>query len=794
MSKGLGNRASVNAATPKGHKARPSGRKRVKAGTNDLRQELLRQRYLLKDAQGRPVETPGKMFARVANAVSMAEAKYGASPTAVAAMAGKFLELMLRGQFLPNSPALMNAGRKGGALGACFVLPIGDSIDEIFDSVKHTAQIQRAGGGTGFAFDRLRPTGDRVASSGGQTSGPISFLGVFAKTTEAIQQGAFRRGANMAMLSVNHPDILRFVTAKNQPGAFENFNFSVKATSIFMEQLHRRPGAPHVVVNPRDSRQYLIPKTVNVSTYGIQDLVPLGPPKRPCYSVADVWDLIIRSAYTRGEPGLCFIDRVNRDNPTPALGSIEATNPCGEQPLLDYEACTLGSINLAKFVLADRGELDWDRLGEAVGLAVRFLDDAIDASHYPIPQIRQITLGNRKIGLGVMGFADVLVSLSVRYNSDKAVELAEKIGGFLTERAHRASRELAESRGSFPNWAGSVWDTRSHRPMRNAACTTIAPTGSISLLADCSSGIEPIFRVVAKRRVLGKEFLHVHPLVEQLGSRQGWMNRRVRAALLAGRPPLEIHGFPRGLAELLVTAHEVSPEWHVRVQAAFQKHIDNAVSKTVNLPATATVADVDKIFRGAWERGCKGITVYREDSQPGQTISSARAKHSATPMSGGIAPRPRPPATQGRTFKFRMGCGTLFVTVNRDGHGPCEVFANLGKAGGCPSQSEATCRAVSAALRSGVNPRVLVEQLKGIRCLSTWTARQTKVGVEVLSCPDAIARALDAFLGGRPRDSIAPTSAPGRTCPFCHLPLRREAGCFMCEYCGWNGCGEQSWR
>jgi ribonucleoside-diphosphate reductase alpha chain len=379
--------------------------------------------------------------------------------------------------------------------------------------------------------------------------------------------------------------------------------------------------------------------------------------------------------------------------------------------------------------------MDWDRLGEAVGLAVRFLDNAIDAGHYPIPQIREITLGNRKVGLGIMGFADALAPLGVPYNSPEAVSLAGEVGRFLRLHAHQASESLAANRGCFPNWAGSTWDTEHHRPMRNATCTTIAPTGSISILARCSSGIEPIFGVVSRRRALGREFVEVHPLVERLGRQQGWLTARVRAALLEGLPPKGIQGFPRELAELLITAHEVSPEWHVRVQAAFQKHIDNAVSKTVNLRADATVAEVDRTFRLAHELGCKGITVYRDDSQPNQTLS-ALPRGSSNVAKTGLSPRQRPRSTTGQTIKFRMGCGTLFVTVNRDGQGPCEVFANLGKAGGCPSQSEATCRAVSAALRLGVEPRVLVEQLKGIRCFSTLAARQAGDGVEVPSCPD----------------------------------------------------------
>jgi ribonucleoside-diphosphate reductase alpha chain len=503
--------------------------------------------------------------------------------------------------------------------------------------------IQKAGGGTGFDFGALRPTGDRIAFSGGTTSGPVSFMRVFAEATKAIQQGAFRRGANMAMMSVEHPDILKFITAKCQPGDFENFNFSVKVTNTFMDRLRHQSATPHLTVNPRDGRKYLLPKDVEVSAYGLQDLIPAGSPKRPCYTVADVWDLITHSAHARGEPGLCFIDRVNLDNPTPAQGRIEATNPCGEQPLLPFESCNLGSINLARFVSASRAEIDWNRLGWAIVWGIRFLDDAVDASSYPISQIQQVTLGNRKIGLGVMGFADALVLLGIRYDSQEAVAFAEEVARFLRQHARQASESLAATRGCFPKWAGSIWDMESGRPMRNATCTTIAPTGSISILARCSSGIEPIYGLVTRRRAMDEEFVEVHPLIEWLGRQEGWLTARVMAALLEGMPADQIQGFPKRLANLLVTAHEVAPEWHVRVQSAFQQHVDNAVSKTVNLPAKATVADVNKTFRLAYELGCKGITVYRENCREQQTLTAAgSSRRSSGGMDKGPAPEECP--------------------------------------------------------------------------------------------------------------------------------------------------------
>jgi len=756
-----------------------------------LRDDLFARRYLCKDEHGKVIETPKQMFRRVADAVAAAEKKYGASEQETARLTKQSYRLMISGRFLPNSPTLMNAGRGNGmCMSACFVLPVPDSIDGIFNAVKQTALVQKAGGGTGFAFDQLRPTGDLVASSGGTTSGPVSFMQVFSEASSAIQQGAFRRAANMGMMSAEHPDILKFITAKSEPGAFENFNFSVKITDDFMQALNDRPNEPHLVINFRTDEKYLIPKDIDIAIYGIDDLEPLGATDRHCYTVGEIWYMILRSAHATGEPGVCFIDTVNKDNPTPHLGKIEATNPCGEQPLLAHESCNLGSINLAKFVRAN-GTVNWKRLRGTIQLSVRFLDNVIDINSYPIPEIEQATLGNRKIGLGIMGFADALVLMGLRYDSEEAVKFAAKVSRFLTDTAHEASEELGRARGTFSNWEGSVWDTQHHRPMRNASCTTIAPTGSISIIAGCSSGIEPIFSLATKRLALdGDEFVEIHPLIERLGKRDGWMNDSIQEALTQGTPPSEILDFPKALAEVLVTAHRVAPAWHVRIQAAFQKHIDNAVSKTVNLPAKATVEDVDKVFRQAYELGCKGITVYRDGSRQHQTLSSP-ANDTGEPESlAGGKPRPRSRVTIGQTSKFRMGCGTLFVTVNRDEQGLCEVFANLGKAGGCPSQSEATCRAVSAALRSGVDPAVLAEQLKGIRCLSTSVARKDNEGVNVLSCPDAIAKAIEEAMANSDEDAIVPAILTStRKCPHCQQPMRREAGCFVCDKCSFNSCG-----
>lgn len=754
-----------------------------------IRRQLLASRYLMKDSHGGVTETSSQMFQRVAQTVARAEKGYGASEQQVAATARRFYRLMASGVFLPNSPTLMNAGRPQGLLSACFVLPIEDSIEGIFDSVACTARIQKAGGGTGFSFDRLRPAGDLVSSSGGRTSGPISFMRVFAQTTGAVQQGAHRRGANMGMMSVDHLDILKFIHAKQDKSALGNFNLSVKLPDAFMDALRDAPDEPHVVNNRRSGRAYVIPKAVDVQNYAIQDLWPADQPEGRCYTRRDLWDLIVSNAHASGEPGVCFIDRINESNPTPHVGNIEATNPCGEQPLLPYEACNLGSINLAKCVWSDPPGINLAKLDYVTQMGVRFLDDVIDVNYYPDRRIREITLGNRKIGLGVMGFADCLILMGIRYDSPDAVNLASQISEFIQRRAHAASQQLAESRGVFPNWPGSVWDTQAHTPMRNASCTTIAPTGSISLIAECSGGIEPLYGLVSCRRALeGNEFVLIHPLLEKLGVSEGWMTEEVRQAVLGGAHPTQVPGIPKRTARVLVTAHEVAPEWHVRMQAVFQANTDNAVSKTVNLPPQASVADVEKVFRLAYELRCKGITVYRDGSRAGQTLSHAHLVSDPTNERGETA-RPRSRVTTGATTKFKMGCGTLFVTVNRDDQGLCEVFANLGKAGGCPAQSEATCRTISTALRAGVDPHELIEQLRGIRCLSAVAARSNGKQVDVQSCPDAIARAMQESLADESHSAEPSVIPTGRLCPSCGRVMRRESGCFVCEPCRHSSCG-----
>lgn len=591
--------------------------------------KVLENRYLVKGRQGKCIETPAQLFSRVAWSVAGAEARYGASRKEINLWHRKYYDLMASLEFLPNSPALMNAERRG-MLSACFVLPIEDSIEGIFETIKNTALIQQAGGGTGFSFDRLRPTGDRVASSGGTTSGPISFWRVFSETTNAIQQGAYRRGANMGMMSVEHPDILRFLYAKQNLAAFTNFNVSVKITNAWMKKVFESSDVPHVVRNPRTRQQYLLPRRLDVANYTIKDLLEFPDAGRlvtkraaKYYTVADVWKMIVECAHRTGEPGVVFIDRINRDNPTPSLGPIEATNPCGEQPLLPYEACTLGSINVAKFVSAigADAEVDWPRLAETVALAVRFLDNIVDVCEYPVENAARIAQANRKIGLGVMGFADCMFALGIPYDCEQGVEFGAKLMKFINQSARKGSTELARQRGPFPNWADSIWKTRGTE-VRNAAITCVAPTGTISIIADCSSGIEPAYSLVFVRQILdGQKMIQVNPVFRRFAEVQGIYNKRLQKQIARTGSIQKLLEIPAAVRRVFKAAYDIAPEWHIRMQAAFQQHCDAAVSKTINLSEKAPVSAVDKAYKLAYRLGCKGVTVYRRGSRQQEPMS-----------------------------------------------------------------------------------------------------------------------------------------------------------------------------
>lgn len=554
-------------------------------------QVVLEARYLHALPEGRQ-ETPAEMLWRVAQVVAAAEAGYGQDP---AAWSARFYELMASRRFLPNSPTLGNAGRPAGQLSACFVLPIADSLDAIFEAVKSAARIHGTGGGTGFSFSRLRPQDDLVRGYG-HAAGPVAFMRVFDAATGAVKQGGVRRGANMGILRVDHPDILEFVAAKQTPGELTHFNISVAATAAFMEALER------------DEDYALIHPGSGLEVGRLQ--------------ARAVWSALVATAWKTGDPGLIFIDRINELAPTPLLGAIESTNPCGELPLLPYESCNLGSVNLAEHLDA-AGALDREALRASIRLGVRFLDDVIDANTYPLTEIAEVTHATRKIGLGVMGWADLLAALGIPYASEAALELAHELGGLLLETAREASRELARERGAFPAWAGSRWEREGiPGPLRNSTTTTIAPTGTISILAGCSSGIEPLYALSYRRLTLDgtRDLSFTHAGLEAALRERGrydeaTVERVARSGSLQGT------GLPADLLERFQTAHEIAPEWHVRHQAAWQAHIENAVSKTINLPKSASPEDVDAAYRLAYRLGCKGITVYRDGSREGQVLS-----------------------------------------------------------------------------------------------------------------------------------------------------------------------------
>ena len=595
---------------------------------------VLQARYLKKDESGACIETPKDLYTRVARAIAEAELNYSDDPANRSEWEQRFYTLMASRRFMPNSPTLMNAGREMGMLSACFVLPVGDSIDEIFDSIKHTALIQKAGGGTGFAFDQLRPTGDYISSSGGTTSGPISFWKAFAEATNAIQQGAFRRGANMGMMYIHHPDILKFLHAKEDLTQFTNYNISVKITDEWMERFLAHADSPHIVVNPRTGRTYLLPKDLDIDAYDIRSLVPYEDgselPEGEFYTRQDVWNIIVTNAHRTGEPGVVFIDEINRHNPTPHVGRMEATNPCGEQPLLPYEACNLGSVNLAAFITtSDRGTptVDWDELRDTVRVAVRFLDNVIDVNRYPLDEIRQMCTGNRKIGLGIMGFADALFKLGVPYNSEEGVAWGERFMKFINDETHAYSERLAEERGCFPNWEGSIYDTTHHRPMRNATCTTVAPTGTISIIAGCSGGIEPLYSLAFFRNVLRgqdegqKPMIEINPIFEAVARENDLLSEDLMERVATDGTLANANDVPEDIRGIFVCAHDIVPDWHMKMQAAFQRHCDASISKTINFPESASVEDVEEIYRLAFELRCKGVTVYRDNCRSFQPMA-----------------------------------------------------------------------------------------------------------------------------------------------------------------------------
>ncbi len=724
---------------------------------------VLERRYLKRDQDGVVLETPAHMFRRVAGAIAAADRKFDAKAD-TKKLEEKFYDLMARLEFLPNSPTLMNAGRELGQLSACFVLPVGDSMEEIFDAVKYTALIHKSGGGTGFSFSSLRPANDVVLTTTGISSGPISFMRVFDVATETIKQGGTRRGANMGILRVDHPDIMDFIMCKADKKHLNNFNISVGLTEIFMMAVESEEN--YDLVNPRSGK---IAGTLNARK---------------------VFNRIVAQAWENGEPGIVFLDRLNRDNPTPHVGAIESTNPCGEQPLLPYESCNLGSINLGKMV--KDGQIDWTKLEEAVHLAVHFLDNVVEVNKYPLPQIHDMTLGNRKIGLGIMGWADMLVLLDVSYDSKDAIALAEKVMRFIRDEGHAASRELAKTRGPFPNFKGSVYDRHGLAPIRNATITTIAPTGTISIIANSSSGVEPLFAVSYVRQVMDDDILvEVNHRFETIARERGFYSLELMQRIAEHGTIHGMEDIPADIQKIFVTAHDISPEVHIAMQAAFQKYTDNAVSKTVNFSNDATIDDVAQVYHLAYTMDCKGVTIYRDGSRDKQVLSMLKKEEQALRMSmdeeKALVKRERPKVLKGWTYQMRTGCGPLYVTVNEDKAGIFELFTTMGKAGGCAaSQSEAIGRMVSLAWRSGVQARQVVKQLQGIYCHSPSGFGDNKV----LSCADAVAKAIQSHLadnGGQEIVKEKLTFVKG-ACPECGGIVEHEGGCAVCRLCGYSEC------
>ena len=816
---------------------------------------VLARRYLIKDDQGEPVEEPRDLFSRVARTVAGADQRYGGSEREVAALAAAFYELMATRVWMPNSPTLMNAGRPLGQLSACFVLPVEDSLSNqqsgIYDTLRHMALVHQSGGGTGFSFSRLRPKNDVVRSTMGVASGPVSFMSLYDASTEVVKQGGTRRGANMGILRVDHPDILEFITCKDDITKITNFNISVAVTDAFMEAVEA--GRPYDLVHPRSGE-----------VVGQLD-------------AREVFRTIVHGAWKTGEPGVFFIDQANRYNPVPHLGPYEATNPCGEQPLLAYDVCNLGSINVGAFV--KEGAVDWEGMRRAVHLCTHFLDNVIDVNRYPLPEITDLANRIRRIGLGVMGWADFLIGLGVSYNSEEAIDWARRLMRFIDDEAKVESERLAAARGVFPEWERSIWGpdatcardaagnrVRPERRLRNCNLTTVAPTGTISIIAACSSGIEPLFAVAFMRNQAGVLMPDVNEQFVAIAKREGWYADEL-ITRIAEEGHIHFPEVPERWQQVFVTAHDVSPEWHIRMQAAFQEHTDSAISKTCNFPNEATEDYVRDIYELAFRLGCKGVTVYRDGSRDMQVLSTGKTAKKVQEQSGAApvdrasrdsqvtelkstiaelemelqitrrrlhevesenlqrrAKRSRPELLRGTTRRLETPLGTLYVTITEDDRGqPFEMFMSLGKAGGAlMADVEAIGRLISLALRSGVPLKEIHRQLRMIS-----SDRAVGLGPhKVLSVPDAVGIAIERWMQDKqgvqqdlleagtaaetqeaaPVAPAPPVPAAGPdgmlyefdrlnaeqhagACPDCGSQHEFAEGCMKCHVCGFSECG-----
>jgi ribonucleoside-diphosphate reductase alpha chain len=812
---------------------------------------ILERRYLIKDDKGQPIERPEDLFWRVARTIAAPDQAYGASAQALKGLAETFFELMATRVWMPNSPTLMNAGRPLGQLSACFVLPVDDCLSNgksgIYDTLRAMALVHQSGGGTGFSFSRLRPQNDVVRSTMGVASGPVSFMKLYDASTDVVKQGGTRRGANMGILRVDHPDILEFITCKDDLTQVTNFNISVAVTDAFMQAVEE--GTSYDLIHTRTGQ-------------------PVGR-----LDARDVFRKIVHGAWKTGEPGVFFIDRANAYNPVPHLGSYEATNPCGEQPLLPYDVCNLGSIDVGRCV--KDGAVDWERLATVTHLCTHFLDNVIDANRYPLPEIDNLAKRIRRIGLGIMGWADLLVRLGIPYNSDEGVELGRKVMQFVDEESKRASEKLAEQRGVFPEWERSIWGPdatcardakgeriRPMRRLRNCNLTTVAPTGTISIISGCSSGIEPLFAVAFMRNQAGVQMPDVNEDFVAIARREGWYSDEL-VQRIAAAGHIHFPEVPEKWQRVFVTAHDVTPEWHIRMQAAFQEYTDSAISKTCNFPREATEADVEQIYRFAFKQHCKGVTVYRDASRENQVLSTGATTKKGQEQAGGPAPaavdvlqrslaealgriaeleaelgrtrdqlhdveaenlqrrakRSRPDLLGGSTRRIETPLGTMYVTITQDDKGqPFEVFISLGKAGApLMADVEAIGRLISLGLRSGIPMREIYRQLRGIS-----SDRVVGLGpLKVLSVPDAIGIAIEKWMqekqgiqqdllsdaGGAQqsalREVVTGVSGAGElavqghemdheflgACPDCGSQLAFAEGCAKCHVCGYSECG-----
>ena len=795
---------------------------------SDNARVVLEKRYLRKDPDGTPIETPGQMFRRVARAVAKPEVSYPAQADAEL-WEERFYEVMSTLEYVPNSPTLMNAGieqpdgQGTGTLSACFVMGLEDHMDGIMTTAKEMAMVQKFGGGTGFSLSEIRPKGAAISTTHGRACGPVAVLRHLSSVSKLVTQGGKRDGANMAVMDVHHPDILEFIDCKRVEGEIHNFNISVGASHEFMEAVKAGTDYPiRARKNPRNSESEMV-------EVGRRD-------------AREVFDKIIKGAWRNGEPGLIFLDWVNHKNPTPHMGRMTATNPCGEQPLLPYESCNLGSINLAKFLVTrdDGLTIDWDRLREVVRTTTRFLDNVIDANSYSysVDKIEEMTLATRKIGLGVMGFADMLALLRIPYDSEEGLELGRKVMRFVRDEADRVSQELAEQRGVFPAFQGSIYDAEGQPKMRNACRLTVAPTGTISMIAGCSSGIEPLFALCYhKHNILGGEsLLYVDSGFESAAREGGFYSDDLMRYLADGGSLQERDDVPDWAKRVFVTSADISPEMHVRMQAVFQESVDAAISKTINFPNSATEDDVRRAYMLAWELECKGITVYRAGSREAEVLTAGERKDeaaaepesSSAPSESGregvLVERPRPSVISGSTERVRTAHGNMFVTVNYDEESrPFEVFAILGKAGSTESAGlEAISRLTTMALRAGVDPNKIIEHLRGITDEPVWDQ-----GRLVRSAPDAVALVLERQLKREGTPSVEEVDASGGgssaqlglfapesqkaddpvlrqaqdrqaqdarlggriTCPDCSVgTLIHQEGCLRCPECGFNKC------